>query len=290
MFLHLRMFASHVLTAQDIIQAFLNGEDLDTLNKFRVGQNDPGTQSSEISRLIQIAKGKHYPPKGNSPDGNGEYSWRNLSKDPAKLTRTFQDFVDKLDGNESYERQKCPQCLETPDRAFVTSCNHVYCDECLESLPKSSDSLECIICHTAIAELAYWTGFNNFSCHLHSSQFGKKRKPVSARSTPTKAARRSLNNIFSRNQDEEDAEGADEEWVAQDWIPDLGSEMPGAKMTKLRQIIRNWLQEDPTAKVLIFTHFLDSVRLLEMLCEKEDWYYTKVCIIVEGFDGSLEDY
>lgn len=68
------------------------------------------------------------------------------------------------------------------------------------------------------------------------------------------------------------------EFVPEDWIPTIGQMTPSAKFTKVREILMKWIEEDKKNKILIFTQFLDTVRLLKSICEQNGWRSTTVSI------------
>ena len=80
-------------------------------------------------------------------------------------------------------------------------------------------------------------------------------------------------NADKNEEDDDDADPEDER--IQDWIPLIGNKMPGAKITKTRDIVKSWIEKDPKSKIVIFTFFLDTIRLLEFMCHKEGWITTK---------------
>lgn len=62
-----------------------------------------------------------------------------------------------------------------------------------------------------------------------------------------------------------------------DWIPDA-VDMPSAKLSKTREYVARWVAEGEGVKVVVFTQFLDFVKILGNMCDQEEWGYTQVCI------------
>lgn len=58
-----------------------------------------------------------------------------------------------------------------------------------------------------------------------------------------------------------------------DWIPIVGHLMPGAKLTKARDIVAAWLAEAPDTKVVIFTQFRSIIEIFRFICENEQRGY-----------------
>jgi SNF2 family DNA or RNA helicase len=60
-----------------------------------------------------------------------------------------------------------------------------------------------------------------------------------------------------------------------DWI-DLapGNDiLPSSKTLAIKAQIINWVQEDPEVKIIIYTQFLDMIRILSKVCSAEKWSY-----------------
>ena len=61
-----------------------------------------------------------------------------------------------------------------------------------------------------------------------------------------------------------------------DWIKACARHMPSAKLTKIREILTEWLAQDSPGKIVIFTQFLDFVQILATMCQAENWPYVLV--------------
>ena len=61
-----------------------------------------------------------------------------------------------------------------------------------------------------------------------------------------------------------------------DWVATAGHLVPGAKLAAIRTLINSWFQDSTETIVIMFTQFLDMVRILSYMCEKEGWGYTTV--------------
>lgn len=78
-----------------------------------------------------------------------------------------------------------------------------------------------------------------------------------------------------QNPDEGDVPCEEEVDKEQDWIADFGRSMPGAKFDAITAQVKKWLEEDSTAKIVIFTQYVNSTRLLKYLCEINDWKFSQ---------------
>ncbi|KAJ6147484.1 hypothetical protein N7497_009466 [Penicillium chrysogenum] len=62
----------------------------------------------------------------------------------------------------------------------------------------------------------------------------------------------------------------------QDWIAAFGRCMPGSKFDAITSQVKKWFEEDTTAKIVIFTQYVNSARLLRYLCEENHWSYSEI--------------
>jgi ERCC4-related helicase len=84
-------------------------------------------------------------------------------------------------------------------------------------------------------------------------------------------------------QTDDEQQNEDEEL---DWISATQGGMPGAKVDKVRELVANWIREDPDAKVVVFTQFLDFVRIFSSICTKEGWEHCRVSALLFQFSMS----
>ena len=64
----------------------------------------------------------------------------------------------------------------------------------------------------------------------------------------------------------------------QDWIAAFGKSMPGSKFDAITTQVKKWFEEDSTAKIVIFTQYINCARLLRYLCEENHWSYSEVSL------------
>lgn len=196
----------------------------------------------------------------------------------------------EYDSITSGECTGCHAKLKFAQEFLVTSC-HLYCKDCYKGLPghdgiTGSQGKICQMCKKEITNAANFHPSEAFlPAGAPSTSFmcpGKKRKRATTSKVSTKKATKTEGII---NQNERiDASTGLERSPIEDWIPllreyHIGANWLGSKMTAVRDIVRQWLQEDRDNKIAIFTHFVDSQRILEMICEEEKWHYAKVIIL-----------
>lgn len=147
MFLKLRMFTSHLLTAQDVVQYALHGYTVATLRRLIEEQDTTDNNpSAQIAKMLLSAQGDSSVPTAESTPSEDDISPPQPEGDRDKLIREFREFMDQLHNEESWqdckERHNCPLCGETPEQAIITSCKHLYCAECFDQLPDEQGLLE----------------------------------------------------------------------------------------------------------------------------------------------------
>ncbi|KGO68089.1 Helicase, C-terminal [Penicillium italicum] len=78
------------------------------------------------------------------------------------------------------------------------------------------------------------------------------------------------------NPDEGDVPCEEEVDKEQDWIAEFGRSMPGAKFDAITTQVKKWFDEDDTAKIVIFTQYVNSTRILKYMCEENDWRFSQI--------------
>ncbi|RAL13018.1 putative SNF2 family helicase, partial [Aspergillus homomorphus CBS 101889] len=198
-----------------------------------------------------------------------------LQGDREKLTKDFYEFMVQLHDSgqweERLERNNCAQCKLVPVYPVITSCHHLFCEECYSSLfvneNAGQDKPMCLICKKPICEAAYCDAIEELELQqMQASQQAQPPRKSASRRKPKGSFRRGT--FFDANEESSDVPGADEET---DWIQACAGLMPSAKLTKIREIVAEWLAESPTTKIVIFTQFLDFVRIVDFMCQKEGW-------------------
>ncbi|KAL4967892.1 uncharacterized protein BDV14DRAFT_168558 [Aspergillus stella-maris] len=54
----------------------------------------------------------------------------NIFTNNRNLIDKFGELMDSNDWNARYDRSMCPNCGQIPDKPVITSCLHMYCEEC----------------------------------------------------------------------------------------------------------------------------------------------------------------
>lgn len=321
MFIQLRMFASHPLVAHNVLRQALDDEVMKEVSSIESEEGQQDTASLEICRCLRRMMNKKDNTQTSeqahgSNTGEVEQQRKRDSALRHKLNKDFLDFLDKIskatdiDFNEVL---KCASCKDVPTPAFVTSCYHLYCEECYEKLPKSEAESEenlrnCSICQVAIIEAAHLDGFDyakllkEYNAQIASTNGAVKRKrtvpmnrkglgvpkrKVDARGKRQKSQASEANErsrscsiagstSIHCSEDELQIGSTDDE-DDEEWDLSLGSGMPGAKFSEIREVVKKWIQEDQNVKIVIFTQFLGTLVLLKDMCTAEGWDHVSVC-------------
>lgn len=301
MFLKLRMFTSHPLTAQDAVQ---KGLDDETVNELRTldGLYDININpSGQIIRMLLLAKFECSIPTTPAVPAEDEITHTPPTGNRTKLIREFRDFMEMLHEEERWqdrlERLECPLCCHIPVKAIITSCKHMYCEECFHQLPDEegrlgTESKLCRGCMGPITEAAQCGvfdkvdpgGYESSSSSANSPSPAKRKRQERAKKAKAskklrKGSKRQhiaamFNKYRVQTDDSDDENDSDHDFVAEDWIPVIGEKTPGAKLTKVKDIVMEWMKKDNSVKIVLFTQFLDTIRLLKSMCGQQGWLYT----------------
>lgn len=300
----LRKFSSHLLAAQDIVQRILHQRDILNKQDMAPNRDTSNCASTDISHFLQFVKNRSsttmadgqptdYDTKKRQLTGNRIDMKKRLSQLLTSLheDQCFLDYDERLPGT-------CARCGEQlSGKIIISACLHLFCWDCFWALPdqngnNGSQNGICSKCHTPITEAADFGTFNEFfsegvSCSTSQSARKKRKRRSGAQGRIRRrnrgAEQHTMFPLPSRDSDDDvSGESTGQGNVHyEDWIPtlgefQLGATFLGAKLTRARDIMKNWFQESGDNKVLVFTHFLDSVRLLEWMCQREGWNYTMV--------------
>lgn len=74
-----------------------------------------------------------------------------------RFDRHLRELKRKRDFGKLQSERTCAQCGQCPDKSMVTSCLHLYCNDCLEHLPyelagKDLYEAHCVVCNDVIIE------------------------------------------------------------------------------------------------------------------------------------------
>jgi SNF2 family DNA or RNA helicase len=163
---------------------------------------------------------------------------------------------DGSDWDELQNRTLCVSCNDKPENPWVTSCYHVYCYDCLIKLQstaakKDNDRARCADCGIEFTDSKPCDKFDLDAVDEDSDTSDEDRERL----------RRHKKN-----------ERGDK---CKDWIDMQGLDiLPSSKTIAIKAQIINWIEEDPKVKIIIYTQFIDMIRIMSKICQVERWKYT----------------
>lgn len=297
------MFSSHILTIQGMLKPLLTDDIMRHLSTISNHETNPERPSLKITQWLKAMKKQFtMPAKSAEPVQDNRENREADTAPPAQvfhgddkeLVQKFHEFMSQLHENgqwtERLTRTNCPSCGMFPEVAIITSCKHLYCDECYYRLREDDQAGTgnpvCQNCNVEITEAANCGSIDDFqSAASTATASTTPKQPANKRKKKTRKTNNTMLKfgMFTSTdilpvQKTSDAAAeeidGDEEM---DWITNAAQEMPGAKLDKVREVIASWIENDQETKVVVFTQFIDFVRILGAMCKKEKWGYTCVC-------------
>ncbi|PLB49011.1 hypothetical protein P170DRAFT_407934 [Aspergillus steynii IBT 23096] len=281
----LRMICSHILTMQSMVKELLPGKLMETLTKAAQNCGSSDKHSAIITSWLRAMAINPFPDQPKQSNKTAEEATDEPRESNPKLVQEFHQLMSKLHEEERWEerleRTNCPRCRLAPVNPVITSCMHLYCEECyylLDDQDKDSSNpkRECIECQEAIKAITPGVPVEDIDLEKAPSAPKKKRGQAKKAPKPRAFGRfggwmfgyrgpRADGNTELDDQDEEP-----------DWIPICAKEMPSAKLTKIRELILGWIAENPKVKIVVFTQFIDFVRILAIMCYTQGWPHAEL--------------
>jgi len=154
-------------------------------------------------------------------------------------------------------RFDCVVCHQNAKDPYITSCNHVYCHGCLQEIQDDAaiDGLAGAMCVGKNCLQLFGTAIPLDGQVLAEYLVETNKKLKKSR----KAAGGGLGTL-------RELTGID------------GAPMGSAKTIACKSAILNWLREDPSCKIIIFTVWRPMLLILESMCKTEKWQ----CLLFHG--------
>ena len=293
MLMRLRQLTSHVFLAQQTIEELIELDDIEELWAITEKETRPGNPDKALlNRMKQLIISAKDRTKQTVTEQVGDTKGRRKGKDREPATTQTscsideieedtagpsnstgdQSIVDKLEAEakagpeplifkfrkfiramkksdawrEVVKRSVCHRCEDTPDEPYVTDCFHIYCHECLlammqEVAEQGEDSATCLSCGATFKETKPCTGLNalGYTKHDHEEEIEQESSQGSKR-----RASRSTSQEMEKSEEE-----------SMNWILKEGEILPSTKVTMVALTVAEWLREDPTKKIIIFTQW-----------------------------------
>jgi SNF2 family DNA or RNA helicase len=270
MVLRLRQLTGHILTLEMVIKDLLEPGDISKLSrvvKAEVKHNtNRAAQIIELRKILSKVKGAERNPE--EPENTNSESAQSESAENSGLPRSgddlpnleddenaaggghgmgndFSDFLRDLKRGRRYENMVeesiCVKCGEKPDPPWMTSCDHMYCVDCLQEIQLQAARSDqagalCMVC------AQHFT----FSTCLSA---GDDDPEVSESQSEQDKSSNSTSNSGMRNGKEKTEDDAK-------WLKHYDAELPSAKTLALKAQILNWIRDEPNVKIIVYSQFL----------------------------------
>ena len=247
MFQRLRQMVAHIFSVQDVIEEIM---DLDDVQSRQEWLDKDGASSDDRLEQAMIDGLRRMISEKGEPRSSSEESGPPANTDDAELDRSkshksnvlitkFARLLRGFKGNSNWTELKartlCQYCGAVPDEPWVTSCFHLFCKECLQNLhheaaDKGLDNAECSNCRHRYKDSAPCGHLKELEVRDLSAtvfQENDKDKPIKKRSKPTMR-----------------------------YVDFDGKLVPSTKILAVKKQLAKWIEEDPSAKIIVFSEWL----------------------------------
>ena len=236
---------AHTFLVQEVLEGLLDLESIDNMEQEFIhgatleNKNDRNLLAA-LRRMIEAKPEAVEDPEEPKQVQTGE------------LTAKFGSYLKSLKVNMNWPelraRTQCQSCGDPPESAMVTSCLHVYCEECLQGLANKAsaedqDETACLECGVFFTGAESCTGLKELEWDdqwLIDESAGRKKRPKK---------------------------------VNMEWVFHENKLVMSAKTTAVRTQVEDWLEEEPDKKIIIFSQFHMIMQVLEKVCQKKNWKY-----------------
>ncbi|KAB2573725.1 SNF2-related protein [Lasiodiplodia theobromae] len=278
MLLRLRQMTGNLLLVEVVMKDLLEREDHEKIRKLAEMELDG--DDTRRAQIIELRRMLSKPPPDAQVDENDDnYGFLDDVPDEGislgrahgkkfNFNRYLQDLREGKEWEDLKKRTLCVVCNMPPDQPYVTSCYHIYCEECLEmqqheSAAKGEPHALCLQCSV---EYIWSHPCDEFD--LDSIVSDIDEADINADDEPPVERWRKKKSKKSKGKDRND-----EESVTRTWIEKNGTVLPSAKTIAVKAQILNWLQQDPEAKILVYTQFISMIQIMKKICQMEEWNF-----------------
>ncbi|KAK5791126.1 hypothetical protein VI817_006435 [Penicillium citrinum] len=273
-----RMLASHILTGRHAVKRTLDELDdiVDDIQFFESSLTD------ENSRLIMRLLMEAYNASDQRTEiiekqENNPHIRQLLSGDLDEAVELFRSRMDEHHSKGETDKQ-------------ANHLTHIFCLECLYgTLQRCEDredfKINCPVCRIKFSSASYCPDMTVLN--RTTDEFFTTDSMVQPRNRRVSSGNRAQGSDLSPNKRRKakggvmflcqsfDRSQADRK-ATDGWIEHVGREMPSAKLSASHKLMKRWIEDDPTCKVVVFTGFISTMRLLEFICDKEEWECTRL--------------
>ncbi|PSK59285.1 hypothetical protein B9Z65_3609 [Elsinoe australis] len=269
MFTRLRQLTAHPLLVQSTMLDLLERKDLTRLEKAICNSQellDKKTGKKLILRIRALLKTaykakKDYQknkvdtekdaPAGSDTEGGENQDTGDRYGLNYKFTRYLTKIKEQTKKLELEAIKKCGYCKKTSTDPHVTSCMHVYCEECLKEMQHEAamEGEPNATCCVKGCGAVY--GFTD-PCDKTFNRMIAMGKTVGKTASGKKKTQDLPKGITS-------------------WLEESGDMIPSAKTLAIKTQVLAWLKDFPESKIIIYTLWTGMIRVLENMCDIEDW-------------------
>ena len=238
---------AHTFLIQEVLEELLDLESIDNMEQAFISG---ATQENRNDRNLLAALRRMIEAKPEVIEQSQEPEEPETQS--GKLAAKFGSLLKALKANSNWvelrARTQCHSCGEPPESAWVTSCLHVYCGECLQGMAHRAsmtdqDETACLACGDVFTGAESCAGLKELEWDdgwLLNEMAGKKTGPKK---------------------------------VNMEWVAYENKLVMSAKTTAVRTQVEQWLEEEPDKKIIIFSQFHMIMQILEKVCQKKNWKY-----------------
>ena len=227
MYMLLRQCTAHVFQAQHIFQEMFTLDTIAKLEKAaknmpRTSDQQPDEMLAALRRLVE-AKGQPCP----LADEDYDTTTRGLSH---KLGKYLQGLLESGNLAKFQSERLCQLCKKEPQLPMVTSCLHVYCGGCVGEL----------------ASKAAARGYGQSQCSTCNTKFRSTEFCVNVKELKITDSFRSIVDQNAKKKPRK---------VVLKWVLHNGELLLSTKTLAVQAQIRDWLEDDPNQKIIVFSQF-----------------------------------
>ena len=226
-----------------------------------------------------LAKARSPGPAGSStqPDRPVAEEVPNTLTGQSGVTFKFRKYLRKLhkEGawDEINERSLCHKCREAPQDPRITSCGHLYCYECLNTMLYEAEKM----------------GQSHALCLECSEPFKGGEKIRSLEEVDVDFDIDSPSHGPSGPKRQGTADSEESEFA---WISEAGAPLLSTKTEAVKSTINAWFEQDPGTKIIVFSLFLPMLKVLQRVAQLQRWdccMYTGA-MSAQSRDKAIEDF
>ena len=236
---------AHTFLVQEILEELLDHESINNMEQELICG---ATLENKNDRYLLAALRRMIEAKPEVVEESEESEQVQSGELAARFESYLKALKAKAKWSELKTRTLCQSCGDPPENAVVTSCLHVYCEECLHGLAakasaKDQDETTCLVCDEVFTGAESCAGVKD----LEWDDLYLLNESARLRKRPKK--------------------------VNMEWVFHENKLVMSAKTTAVRMQVENWLREEPDKKIIIFSQFHMIMQVLEKACQKKKWKY-----------------